>query len=713
MKQALVKHGIVLPVQVPEPTVKPGCLKIRVLYSCVSTGTEIKGVTDSKKSLLKKAMDNPEKVKMALDMLASKGLKKTANKIAASEDSMKSQGYSISGIVTEIGSGVEGFQPGDLVSGSGQGFAVHAEYVVIPKNLVTKAPDGIKPEYVSIGTIGSIALHGVRRTDLKLGEFCVVYGTGLLGLLSLQMLRSSGVRVACIDINNERLVKAKKLGAEITINSNNEDAVLSVNNWTMGYGADAVLYTAASSDPGLISQSFKMCRRKGRVVVVGVVPLNIDRSDMYKNEIDLLISSSYGPGRYDDKYELEGIDYPYAYVRWTENRNIYEFLRLVRDGSVMIEPLEPVIYSIDDVTRAYADLEEKAATQLISILDYHAAEYIENTVENKGAKSVLLAPELLRHKNQIIKIGLIGAGGFATGVLLPIIASMKDKFQISSIANRNGEKAHKVATQFNAPIATSDYQTILDDEEIDLVMICTRHNNHAALVLEALKKGKHVYVEKPLATSEAELKLIEELYETNSIQTQLMVGFNRRFSEYSKEILKHCTNRLSPLYIRYRMNAGFIAYDTWVHKDGGRIVGEACHIIDLMAYLTNSEVKEISVNAISPSAGRYKSSDSKSMVLKYMDGSVGVLDYFATGSKELPKENLEVHFDGKSIVVDDYKQITGYGIKVKDIRSKTSAKGHEEEWLAVYDAIKSGKAPISIRSLVNTTRISILAAQED
>ncbi len=713
MKQALVKHGIVLPVQVPEPTVKPGCLKIRVLYSCVSTGTEIKGVTDSKRSLLKKALDNPEKVKMALDMLATKGIKKTANKIAASEDSMKSQGYSVSGIVTEIGSGVTGFQPGDLVSGSGQGFAVHAEYVVIPKNLVTKAPEGIKPEYVSIGTIGSIALHGVRRIDLKLGEFCVVYGTGLLGLLALQMLRSSGVRVACIDINNERLAKAMQLGAEITINASKEDAVLSVNNWTNGYGADAVLYTAASSDPKLISQSFKMCRRKGRVVVVGVAPLNIDRSDMYKNEIDLLISTSYGPGRYDDKYELEGIDYPYAYVRWTENRNIYEFLRLVRDGAVLIEPLDPVIYPIDDVTQAYADLEEKAATQLISILDYHALDSIEKAGGQKPDTTTLLTPELQRHNKQLINIGLIGAGGFATGVLLPIIASMKDKFMIKTIANRNGEKAHKVASQFNAPMATSDYQTILNDNDIDLVMICTRHNNHASLVLEALKKGKHVYVEKPLATTEEELKLIENLYEAKAIHTQLLVGFNRRYSAYTKEILRHCTKRQSPLYIRYRMNAGFIPYDTWVHSDGGRIVGEACHIIDLMSCLTNSEVKEISVNAISPSAGRYEASDSRSVVLKYMDGSVGVLDYFATGNKELPKENLEVHFDGKSIVVDDYKNISGYGIKVKDIRSKTSGKGHDEEWLAVYDAIKSGRTPISVRSLIDTTRISILAANAD
>lgn len=710
MKQALIKKGVVLPVQVPEPTVKPGYLKIRVLYSCVSTGTEMKGIQDSRKSLLKKALDNPQKVKMAIEMFRNKGIKTTANKIASSEEAMKSQGYSISGIIEEIGKGVSGFEIGDLVSGGGQGFAVHAEYVVIPKNLVTKVPQGVSAEYASIGTVGSISLHGVRRIDLKLGEFAVVYGSGLLGLLALQMLTASGVRVACVDINDSRLSTARELGAELSVNARTEDPVLAIQNWTHGYGADAVLYTAATSDNKPLTQSLKMCRRKGRVVIVGVVPLSIDRSDMYKNEIDLLISSSYGPGRYDDKYELEGQDYPYAYVRWTENRNIHEFLRLIGDGSIKIDPLQPTIYSIDEVTKAYADLSDAEHPRFISIIRYPGSEKQSFPMDDKSRMSVPIFPREHTTKEGIIRIGLIGAGNFAAGVLLPIIAASPDKFSLRTIANRNGEKAHKVANQFKAEIATSDYQEVLNDDQIDLVMVCTRHNSHAGIVIEALKKGKHVYVEKPLATTEEELAAIERLYIESSIKTQLFVGFNRRFSAYAREIHGLCSDRQSPLFVRYRMNSGFIPYDSWVHEDGGRIVGEACHIIDLITYLTGSEVVEISTTALSPEKSRYQNTDSRSIALKFADGSVGVIDYFALGNNTLSKENMEVHFDGKSIVMDDYKNLNGYGVKVKSISSKASRKGHDEEWIEVYRAIRSGVAPISVDSLLKTSRASIIAS---
>lgn len=711
MKQALVKKGIVLPVQVPVPAVKPGFVRIKVLYSCISTGTELKGLSDSRATLLKKAIGNPEKVKTALQLLKSRGLRATAKKISASEDSMKSQGYSISGVIVEIGSEVTGFQVGDLVAGGGQGFAVHAEYVVIPKNLVTKVPIGVKPEDASIATVGSIALHGVRRIDLKLGEFGVVYGSGLLGLLALQMLCSSGVRVACIDIDDSRLKLAAELGADIMINSNSSDPVHEIHNWTGGLGADAVLYTAATSESKPLSDSFKMCRRKGRVVIVGVVPLNIERSDIYKNEIDLLISSSYGPGRYDDKYEIEGIDYPYAYVRWTENRNMSEFLRLVQNNKVLLEPLNPSIYSIDNVSQAYEDLKNQASTHLISLIQYGSADDFETDATVNSSSTVIIKQDLHPSKKvSPIQIGLIGAGGFASGVLLPIIKSMQDKFQIKTIANRNGEKAFKVARQFNAAAATSDYMDILNDASIDLVMICTRHDSHADLVIQALKKDKHVYVEKPLATNTEDLDQIKNLFLDNKISKQLMVGFNRRFSTYANELFGHCSKRQSPLFMRYRMNAGYIPYDSWVHNDGGRIVGEACHIIDLMSYLSGSEVVELSVNPISPGKGRYQSTDNRSIVMKFTDGSIGVLDYFAMGNKELPKENLEVHFDGKSIIVDDYKGIIGYGVKVRNISSRASLKGHEEEWLAVYNAIITGQRPISPDSLIKTTEISILAA---
>lgn len=706
MRQAILKKGVVIPVEIPEPQVKPGFVKIKVLYSCISSGTEMSGVIGSKKSLLKKAMEKPEKVKQAIDVFLAKGLKNTLNKISEAQSALKSLGYSVSGIVAETGDGVSGLTKGELVAAGGIGFAVHAEYVVVPKNLVTKVPEGVKPEYASLGTVGSIALHGVRRADLRLGEYAVIFGTGLLGILALQMLQASGVRVACIDISESRLKIAKYFGAEMIINPENEDSVSAIRNWTNDYGADAVLFTAATSESEPISQAFKMCRKKGRVVLVGVADTQIKREDIYKDEIDFLISTSYGPGRYDDKYELEGIDYPYHYVRWTENRNIAEFLRLVGEGHVQIDPLNPRTYSIEDVSRAYADLEEKDSDSLVSIISYSRTIHDE-----KKITKVYLESSEIAIKKGVINIGLIGAGGFAKNTLLPIITELKDKYALIGVANRNGQKAHAVARQFNANYATSDYEDILKDDSIDLVMICTRHGNHASLVLEALNAKKHVFVEKPLATEMGDLKLIEEFYSGNDrTKPILMVGFNRRFSLYTTEIIKATQNRQAPILIRYRMNAGYIPANHWVHEDGGRIIGEACHIVDLMAAIVQHPVTEISTTAINPEKGKYLAADNRSFTLKFKDGSIAIIDYFALGNNGLPKENLEVHFDSKTIIVDDYKTIQAFGLKMKALKSRTPLKGHYEEWLHLYDGLKTGTFPIPLESLINTTYISILAA---
>ncbi len=699
---------MVIPLEIPEPQVKAGFIKIKVSYSCISSGTEMSGVMSSKDSLLKKALAKPQKVKEALELLKTKGLKKTLNKIAEVTESYSSPGYSVSGIIEEVGAGVSEFIVGDHVAAGGSGIAVHAEYVVVPKNLATKVPEGIKPEYASLGTVGSIALHGVRRADLRLDEYAVVFGTGLLGIFALQMLLASGVRVACIDISETRLNTAKQLGAEMIINPQTENPVIAIRNWTNNHGADAVLFTAATSESEPISQSFKMCRKKGRVVLVGVADTQIKREDIYKDEIDFLISTSYGPGRYDDKYELEGIDYPYPYVRWTENRNIAEFLRLIRDGQVQVDPLNPRIYKIEDVSRAYADLEDKEFDSLISIISYsHTGRDGES-----GSKTYLKSPTIPVKKG-VINVGLIGAGGFAKSTLLPIITELKDEYALIGIANRNGQKAHAVARQFDAKYATSDYKNILEDESIDLVVICTRHGNHASLVLEALNAKKHVFVEKPLATKVDNLRLIEEFYSGNDpSKPLLMVGFNRRFSPYTSEIAKATQNRQAPMFIRYRMNAGYIPSDHWVHEDGGRIIGEACHIIDLMVAIVQYPVAEISATAIKPEKGKYLAADNRSITLKFMDGSIAIIDYFAIGNKGLPKENLEVHFDSKTIIVDDYKSMSSHGIKVKPLRSKTPRKGHHEEWLYLYDGLKTGIPPISLDSLISTTYISIVAANQ-
>jgi predicted dehydrogenase/threonine dehydrogenase-like Zn-dependent dehydrogenase len=706
MKQAFIKKGRVLAVNVPTPTVKSGCLKIKVHYSAISAGTEMTSVKGSGKSLLSRAIEDPSKVLAVIDILKTQGLKNAKSKLATSEEKLNSIGYSVSGEVIEVGSGVTEFSVGDKVSAGGSGFAVHAEYVVVPKNLVVKVSDDTDMKLASTGTVGSIALHGVRRADLKLGEYAAVVGTGLLGLIGMQMLRASGVKVACVDLNANRLNLAKELGADIVINPKDEDPVTAIHNWTNGYGADAVLFFAATDKSEPLSQAFRMCRRKGKVVMIGVSGMLVDRNDIYKNEIDFIISSSYGPGRYDDNYELKGNDYPYAYVRWTENRNIAAYLQLVKEGKVNLEKISPKVYSINNVEEAYTKLKEDPENNILTIIEYDHS--------HESPKEYIIS-ESFKHTKNTITVGLIGAGSFAVSTLLPIILEHSELFELKTVVNTTGDKAVNVARQFGAKHASNAASDIFKDPDIDLVMICTRHGNHADLVLNGLQHGKHVFVEKPLATSIEQLNQIVAFYEGEPQQKKplLMVGFNRRFSSHAIEIKSALRNRVSPVLIHYRMNAGFVPGDSWIHEDGGRIIGEACHLVDLTKFITDSEVQEFSVTGFRPVAGSYQLVDNKSITLSLTDGSVAVIDYFSCGNSKLSKEYMEVHFENKSILMDNYMSIKGFGVNLKKLEFTKPQKGHKEEWLELHKAIKNGTWPISLSSMIETTRLTILAAEEN
>lgn len=709
MKQIFTsKQGVVVKETI-EPGLGRGSVKIRVAYSCISAGTEMTAVKGAHQSMIQRAIQHPEQVKRVFDIAMQQGLKKALGKVDSSMDKLGSSGYSIAGEVVAVGAGVDEFKVGDLVSAGGAGFALHAEYVVVPKNLVVHVPEGLNLAYASMGTVGSIAMHGVRRADLRLGEYGVVVGCGLMGLLAIQMLKASGVKVACTDVNTARLALAKELGADKAINSAEEDPVLAVRNWTDGYGADAVLFTAATHSDEPLSQSFRMCRRKGKVVLLGVSGMNINRGDMYKDEIDFIISTSYGPGRYDPEYENKGVEYPYAYVRWTENRNIYSFLELVRDGKINIEKIVPKIYPFEEAGAAYEGIQKRPGNHIITILDYG----VKLGESKETTKKVVVSGSKPVGKD-VVTIGLIGAGSFATSTLLPIIADHPDKFYLKTIVNRSGENALNAARQFKADIISSDQDDIFNDPDINLVMICTRHGNHAELVLKGLRAAKNVYVEKPLATTLEQLEEIKKYYVENEGKSlpMLMVGFNRRFSKHAQEIKRLLNNRTAPAFIRYRMNAGFVPADAWVHGDGGRIIGEGCHLIDLMQYLIGSPVEDCTVAHFKPKAGYYLSEDNRFITMEFEDGSVAEIEYFACGSKELPKEYMEVHWENKSIIMDDYKLLTGYGVKVKSLKSSLSQKGHEEEWLAFYDALKAGRNAIDVSSLIRTTELSIAAAQE-
>ena len=707
MKQVYTSKSGAVVMETTEPNLSRGSVKIRVAYSCISAGTEMMAYKGANKSMLQRAIDNPGQVKQVIDIAMQQGLKKALGKVESSMDKLGSSGYSVAGEVVEVGAGVTEFKVGDLVSAGGAGLALHAEYVVVPKNLVVHVPEGLDLKYASMGTVGSIAMHGVRRADLRLGEYGVVVGCGLMGLLAIQMMKASGVKVACTDVNPSRLKLAKELGADKIINSAEEDPVLAVRNWTGGYGADAVLFTAATHSSEPLSQSFKMCRKKGKVVLLGVSGMEIDRGDMYKDEIDFIISTSYGPGRYDPEYESKGVEYPYAYVRWTENRNIYSFLELIKDSKINIEKIAPVVYPVDKAGEAFEGVKNDPGKHIITILDYGIGE------SGQRSKEVVISQQRKVDKN-IVTIGLIGAGSFAVSTLLPIIAAHPEKFRLKTIVNRSGDKALNAARQFKAEKCSSDQNDIFNDPEIDLVMICTRHNNHADLVLKGLQAGKHVYTEKPLAISLEQLDSIKAFYKENEGKNvpALMVGFNRRFSKAANEIKRLLDKRTAPAFIRYRMNAGFVPEDAWVHGDGGRIIGEGCHLVDLMQYLMGCEVVDANAAHFKPKAGIYLSEDNRFLTLEFEDGSVAEIEYFSCGNKALPKEYMEVHWENKSIVMDDYKLLTGYGVKVNSCKSAISQKGHEEEWLALYDSLMKGIAPIALDSLFKTTEISIASAQD-
>lgn len=710
MLQGIIRKGKPIPLEVPAPQVEKGRLLIRVIYSCISAGTELSALARSKKPLIQRALEQPDKVKKVLDILREEGFASVYSKVKNKLESGSPIGYSISGVVVGIGEGVTRFQPGDRVSAAGVGFAHHAEYVSIPENLVVKVPENVPLESASTVALGGIAMQSVRRAGLQLGEFGVVFGAGILGLLAMQMLVASGVRTAVIDVDQRRLDIAKELGAELVINSNVEDCVGPVLNWSDGWGADAVIYTASTSQNEPLSQCFRMTRKKGKVILVGVAGPEIKREDIYAKELDFLVSTSYGPGRYDKEYEEKGVDYPYAYVRWTENRNMKEYLRLLETKRVNLEKLIEKVYPIEQIADAFDSLSTRIPKPLIILLQYGSPD--EQISPPDLSKQVInLTPKYVG--KEVIKVALIGAGEFARSMHLPNLARLKDKYSIYAVMDRSGHQASVTAEMYKAKYATTNLDQILDDPEVDLVFITTRHDSHASFALKALQAGKHVFVEKPLAISQEELKSIRDFY-SNDVGTKpvLLVGFNRRFSRYLTEIKKFTDKRVNPLIVNYRMNAGVLPSDHWVFECGGRIIGEACHVIDTITFLTRSAIESISVESLVPKTDMYSPEDNKVVILKYSDGSVASFQYFSIGNTGFSKEYMEVHFDGKTIVMDDYKLLKGYGLKITEIQTRTSQKGHYEELIALHDSItgKNPSFPIPLSELFQTTEATFVIA---
>ena len=706
MIQTVVRKGKVLAEQIPAPLMGEFDVKIRVMSSTISVGTEVNNVKTSGKSLLQRAKDKPEKVKKVLKDVVRKGIMGTVEMIKSEMNIGTPTGYSLSGIVIATGRNVQNFKTGDRVTAVG-GQANHSAIVSVPANLVRHIPPGLSFDSASTVAIGAIAMQGVRRANLQLGEFCAVYGTGVIGLITVWLLKYSGVRVAAIDLDEERLQIAQELGAEIIVKPA-EDKNSKIDNWTGGYGVDAVIFTAATSSSEPLSESFQMCKQKGKVVLVGVSGMEFKRKDIYKKELDFMMSTSYGPGRYDKIYEEQNIDYPYAYVRWTEGRNMDEYLRLLSQDDQFIQHLITHRISIDNVEKAFKIAQTKSQKSLLICLLYE-----KEVISNDG--KIVLSSKSYTLSKEVINIGLIGAGSFAKGQHLPNMKKLKNKYKLEAIFSKTGLSAKNLGETFNANYITDNETVLFNDERINTILICSRHGSHGKYVIDALEAGKNVIVEKPLTTNPKELQAIKAFYDdSKERKPRLFVGYNRRHSKYLKEIVKHTDERINPLVIHYRMNAGYVPKDSWIHEDGGRIIGEACHVIDTINAITQSPVLTVSSETLSPKNDKLFRSDNKVVILKYADGSLATFSYFANGNKSLGKEYMEVHFDGKSIILDDYKQLSGFGIELKDLRSSYSDKGHKEFLVAITEMLKWPDETYKsyLDDILMTSKVSFLITED-
>jgi len=706
MKQVVIKKGKGMALEVPMPSISDYEVLVKTAFSFVSVGTEVSSVNNTGKPLWRRALENPAEVKKVFDTLKNIGLSNTKGIVAGRLGDGNEVGYSSSGTVVKVGSKVKLYKIGDEVACAGAGYAMHAQFVAVPENLVTLKPKKISFEQAATVAVGSIALNSVRRSQPEQGDIFLVIGLGLLGNLACQFLSNNGCRVIGIDPDITKVELAKKI--KNTDAFCNIDQVKSTMDFhSKGYGADGVIIAAASKSDDIVSMAFDLCRKKGRVIVMGDVGLALKREDFYKKEIDFLISTSYGPGRYDDDYEVYGEDYPYAFVRWTENRNMLLYLDLIANGSINIDFLTKNIVSIEDSEAAYESL-KKPGSAVSLLFDHHQlseSSEIKTKIFHDATDSILA-------ENKAV-IGIIGAGSFCRGMHLPNIKKLDNIFQIHAVANRTGNKARSVVEQYKAKYSTTSYRELLDDNQINSVIISTRHDTHASIVCDSLEAGKHVFVEKPLALSSSELSKVIKTYKKHRNQI-LMVGYNRRFSEAVQYVKNKISDRNSPIVINYNVNAGMLAKDHWLNRlsGGGRNLGEACHMYDLMTFLTESPYRTIKASSIGSTSGMYSWRDNFGVTITFEDGSLCNFIYTSMGGASQAKEEITIFSEGASFFINDYAKVSTYlGKSIKE--KKFSGKGHLEELRSFGNCINYGKKlPIPIWQLEQASKISLIVEEK-
>jgi len=698
MRQVLqnLKNGEVSLAEIPVPRVRLGHLLIETRRSLVSIGTERMLLAFGQGNLLTKARSQPEKVKQVFEKIQTDGLLPTAKAVLSKLDQPMPLGYSNVGVVIAVGTGVSGFSVGDRVVSNGP----HGEVVCIPRNLCAKIPSEVSDEQAAFTVTSAIALEGVRLAEPTLGETVVVMGLGLVGILAVQILVANGCRVIGFDLDPVKVKLAEALGAETFVLSSQLDPVKTVYGLTEDFGADAVLIAASTKSDDPIHQAPSMCRKRGRVVLTGDVGLHLMRSDFYKKEISFRVSCSYGPGRYDPLYEEKGLDYPIGFVRWTEGRNFQAVLELMRTGRLRVENLITHRIPLADAPSFYEKLTE-ARDALGVILDYPGG-------VDLGMQVVPLSAFAQRRaEGSKVALGIVGAGNFTSSVLLP--AFKKQNVDLRMIASQGGVTGRHLGEKYKVRQVTSNYETILASEDVNTVLITTRHDTHARFALEALRAGKNVFVEKPLCLREEELEEIEAFYRetADSKQPLLMVGFNRRFSPLVKKLKALTDEHGRPLSMVMTVNAGFVPSDSWVQDPeagGGRLLGEGCHFVDLLRFIAGARIVHSSVEYMESTCN-----DTFSIQLAFANGSIGTVHYFANGNKKYPKERLEVFFGEKILTLNNFRSLEGVGISgFQKVRLASQDKGHASETRAFVEAIEQGKDyVIPVEELFEVSRVCI------
>jgi len=683
MLQVAVVGGEIQVLEVPEPVVSPGSVLVRTSHSLISAGTESAalGSGGRRESLVLKALRNPDLVRKVVDRAVSHGLQNTVDLVRTKISTHQPMGYSSAGVVTEVGSGVEGFRPGDRVACCGAGYANHAGVNVVPKNLVARLPETVSFEEGAFGTLAAIALHAVRRSEATLGDRVAVLGLGLLGLLTAQLLRACGAVVVGGDRRSERVERAKDLGLHDGFCVVDREFPAGILERTEGRGADVVIVTAAAGDVGLLNTAFEACRKKGRVVLVGDVPIRIHRDRIYKKEIDFLVSTSYGPGRYDPSYEERGRDYPFAYVRWTEGRNLEEVTRLIGEGSLKVRPLVDATYPIQEAPAAYASLASEPPPVGV-LLDHQLAEasskpspaaryYAPRRAEAPGAGA---AP---------YGVGVVGYGSYFRSTLLPLLREHRG-FRLSAACARTGLTVRAAVDKDGFARGTTDYAELVNDPDVDVIFVATRHDLHHAVATAAVEAGKAVFVEKPMTMTSAQGRELVELVRDKG--ALLTVGFNRRFSPHVARLKELLRPVAGPKTLLYRVNAGLLPPEHWLldpSEGGGRLLGEGVHFFDLLAFLAGAEPTRVSS---APVRGRAR--DEAAVTMEFDDGSVGVVAYTGSGSSAAGKERVEVFAGGATFVLDDFRSLEVFGLKGKGTSSRSVEKGQQQQLDNLYRALR-------------------------